>query len=156
MRSAGFRKKPKGDKLYEACRYRPASLDQDIPLLVKYLRDDLGWPINSENFEDLTFDYAAEELGLDAATAVKVKEIKQLRPITHQQPWGIFFINFEPKRLPIVVLRRILRALVIKKRASATKASRSFAGSPVSTATSHINFLVFVPIDHPLIIILLL
>lgn len=92
-----------------------------FPSLVKYLRDDLGWPINSENFEDLTFDYAAEELGLDAATAVKVKEIKQLRPITHQQPWGIFFINFEPKRLPIVVLRGILRALVIKKRASATK-----------------------------------
>ena len=50
--------------------------------LVKYLRDELDWPIETENFEDLTFDYAPEELGLDAETAVKIKEIKQLRPLT--------------------------------------------------------------------------
>jgi predicted helicase len=60
-------------------------------------------------------------LGLDAKTAVKIKEIKQLRPLASNQPWGIFFVNFEPKRLPVVVLRRILRSLVIKKRQSANK-----------------------------------
>jgi predicted helicase len=92
-----------------------------FPSLVKYLRDELDWPIESDNFEDLTFDYEPEELGLDAKTAVKIKEIKQLRPLASNQPWGIFFVNFEPKRLPVVVLRRILRSLVIKKRQSANK-----------------------------------
>ena len=75
-----------------------------FPSLVKYLRDELDWPIESDNFEELTFDYAPEELGLDAQTAVKIKEVKQLRPLVSNQPWGIFFVNFEPKRLPVVVL----------------------------------------------------
>src|SRR2546421_6571214 len=82
--------------------------------LIAYLRDDLGWPIDSDDVEELSFEYEAEELGLDKQTAVKVKEIKQLRPLANNQPWGIFYINFEPKRLPIIALRRILRSLVIK------------------------------------------
>lgn len=92
-----------------------------FPSLVKYLRDELDWPIESDDFDELTFDYEPEELGLDAKTAVKIKEIKQLRPLASNQPWGIFFVNFEPKRLPVVVLRRILRSLVLKKRLSANK-----------------------------------
>jgi len=80
---------------------------KSFPSLVKYLRDELDWPIETDNFEDLTFDYEPEELGIDAKTAVKIKDIKQLRPLVSKQPWGIFFINFEPKQLPIVVLRRI-------------------------------------------------
>lgn len=70
--------------------------------LVKYLRDELEWPIESEDFDDLTFDYDPEELGIDAKTAVKIKDIKQLRPLSSKQPWGIFFINFEPKQLPLL------------------------------------------------------
>jgi predicted helicase len=93
--------------------------------LVKYLRDELEWPIESDDFEELTFDYAPEELGLDAATAVKIKEIKQLRPLTSKQPWGIFFVNFAPKQLPVVALRRILSTLVIKKRQSANKSQQA-------------------------------
>jgi predicted helicase len=92
-----------------------------FPSLVKYLRDELEWPIDSDDFDELTFDYEPEELGLDAKTAVKIKDIKQLRPLASNQPWGIFFVNFEPKRLPVVVLRRILRSLVLKKRQSANK-----------------------------------
>ena len=92
-----------------------------FPSLVKYLRDELDWPIDSDDYDDLTFDYQPEELGLDSETAVRIKEIKQLRPLVTGQQWGIFFINFEPKRLPVVVLRRILQKLVIKKRASANK-----------------------------------
>jgi len=96
-----------------------------FPLLIKYLRDELNWPIESTDFDELTFDYNPEELGLDKETAVKIKEIKQLRPLHTNQPWGIFFINFEPKSLPVVVLRRILRSLVIKKRQSANKAQQA-------------------------------
>ena len=96
-----------------------------FPQLVKYLRDDLDWPINTDDVDDLTFDYTADELGLDEKTAVKVKEIKQLRPLTSSQPWGIFFVNFEAGKLPVVVLRRILRSLVLSKRGAAKKADRA-------------------------------
>ena len=92
-----------------------------FPSLVKYLRDELDWPIETDDFDELVFDYEAEELGIDPKTAVKIDEIKQLRPLVSNQPWGIFFIKFEPKQLPVVVLRRILSRLVIKKRASANK-----------------------------------
>src|SRR5205823_4387915 len=95
-----------------------------FPQLVKYLRDDLEWPIEQDKFEDLVFDWDADELGLDLKTAAKISEIKQLRPLTGSQPWGIFFVKFEPKRLPIVALRRILSQLVVRKRASARKAEQ--------------------------------
>ncbi len=92
----------------------------DFPSLVEYLKEDLGWELEAEDVEDLVFDYEPEELGLDETHKVKINEIKQLRPfITSDQPWGIFYLDFEPKRLPVVVLRRILRSLVPKKRASA-------------------------------------
>lgn len=95
-----------------------------FPSLVKYLRDELDWPIDTDAVEDLTFEYQPEELGLDAKHAAKIKEIKQLRPLDSKQPWGIFWVNFEKKHLPMVVLRRILGSLVVKKRASANKIDR--------------------------------
>jgi len=94
---------------------------RSFPSLVKFLRDDLDWPIETEDFDDLTFDYDPEELGIDAQTAAKIENIKQLRPLITDQPWGIFFVKFEPKRLPVVALRRILGKLVIKKRSSANR-----------------------------------
>ena len=56
--------------------------------LVAYLRDELGWPIDSDDFEELTFEYAPEELGIDAKNAAKIQEIKRLRPLVTGQPWG--------------------------------------------------------------------
>ena len=93
--------------------------------LIKYLRDELDWPIEADDFEDSTFDYEPEELGIDPETAAKIQEIKQLRPLTSNQPWGVFFVKFEPKKLPVVVLRRILSKLVIKKRTSASKSEQA-------------------------------
>ena len=92
--------------------------------LVAYLRDGLGWPIDSDDFEELTFEYTPEELGIDAKNAAKIQEIKRLRPLVPGQPWGIFFVKFEPKRLPVVALRRILGQVALKKRASANKSER--------------------------------
>lgn len=96
-----------------------------LPQLAAYLRNELDWPIDSDDVEDITFDYKAAELGLDDSTAVRIREIKQLRPLTGNQPWGIFFISFEKKRLPVVVMRRILRALVLRKREAANKANKA-------------------------------
>ena len=95
-----------------------------LPSLVKYLRDELDWPIEADDIEDVFFDYSADELGLDAKHAAKIKEVKQLRPLDSKQPWGIFWINFEKKSLPMVVLRRVLGNLITKNRASANKANR--------------------------------
>ena len=92
--------------------------------LVAYLRDELGWPIDSDDFEELTFEYTPEELGIDAKNAAKIQEIKRLRPLVSGQPWGIFFVKFEPKHLPVVALRRILGQVALKKRASANKSER--------------------------------
>lgn len=93
--------------------------------LIRYLRDEMGWPIASDDFEELTFDYTAEELGINAESAAKIQEIKRLRPLSAQQPWGIFFVKFEPKKLPVVALRRILSQVALKKRASANAADRA-------------------------------
>ena len=98
---------------------------KSFPQLIKYLRDELDWPIEADDFEDITFDYDPEELGIDPETAAKIQEIKQLRPLTAGQPWGIFFVKFEPKKLPVVVLRRILSKLVVKKRTSAVKSEQA-------------------------------
>ena len=92
--------------------------------LVAYLRDELGWPIDSDDFEELTFEYTPAELGIEAKNAAKIQEIKRLRPLRPGQPWGIFFVKFEPKRLPVVALRRILGQVALKKRASANTSER--------------------------------
>lgn len=90
--------------------------------LLRYLEDELDWPLREYGFEELTYEYQPEELGLKEDEAAKVRRIHQLRPLQHSQPWGIFFVEFEKKKLPVVVLRRILSHLVVKKRASANKA----------------------------------
>jgi hypothetical protein len=93
--------------------------------LIDFLRDELDWPIHStDDFEELTFEYTPEELGIDEANAAKIEEIRRLRPLAHNQPWGIFFVEFEPKQLPVVALRRILNRVVVKKRATGSAAEQ--------------------------------
>lgn len=89
---------------------------QDFDQLVDYLRDEMDWPINAKDFEESTFDYKLEELGIDVRNAAKIQEIKRLRPFDAKQPWGIFFIKFEPKHLPVVALRSILGRFARKQR----------------------------------------
>ncbi|MCC7389314.1 MAG: N-6 DNA methylase [Phycisphaerales bacterium] len=91
--------------------------------LLHYLEEELDWPIPDmdwDEVEDLAFfNYSAEEdLGLDPNTAAKIKSIKQLRPLSNKQPFGIFFVEFDRKKLPVVAMRRILGKLVSKKRES--------------------------------------
>jgi hypothetical protein len=59
-----------------------------FPSLVCYLRDEMGWPIDTEDFEELTFEYTPEELGIDAKNAAKIEKngIKRLRPLAANQP----------------------------------------------------------------------
>lgn len=97
----------------------------DFPELVEYLGDKLEWPIQTHDFEEMTFDYSAEELGLDAKIAPKFLEIRRLRPLDKDQPWGIFFIRFEESKLPVVALRRLLSKLALKKRSTSNTGDRA-------------------------------
>lgn len=97
----------------------------NFPDLLTYLEDELGWPINAASFEDLTYDYTPAELGLQPDAIGGAIEIKQMRPLTANQPWGIFFLGLPQKTLPVTVLRRILGKLAVKKRASANAADRA-------------------------------
>jgi type I restriction-modification system DNA methylase subunit len=92
-----------------------------LPLLVTYLHDVLGWDFETEDVEDLTYDYAVSEFGLDPKTAAKIRSIKQIIPLIDKQPWGIFYLDFEGQNVSVAVLRGILRGLVAKKRASANQ-----------------------------------
>ena len=94
--------------------------------LLDWLGEELDWPIEDYDLDDLTFEYDADDLGLREEEAEKLADgsIRQLRPLPGGQPFGIFFIEFSGGRLPVVVLRRILNALVVKKRASANPGDR--------------------------------
>ena len=89
--------------------------------LIRYLEDELDWPCEQYGFEDITFEYSPSDLGIKEEDSAQIKEIHQLRPFFSGQPWGIFFIEFEKKRLPVALLRRVLSHLVVKKRASANR-----------------------------------
>ena len=93
--------------------------------LVDLLRDKLDWPIGDDyGFEDVVYDYQASELGLKAEEIAKIREIHQLRPLKTDQPWGIFFLSLEEKKISVTVLRRMLRSLVVRKRQGAQDSDR--------------------------------
>jgi Type ISP C-terminal specificity domain len=89
---------------------------QSIEQLVHYLHDELDWPVDLENLDDVFFEYEPEELNLKAEHTIAIRSIRQLRPLTGDQPWGIFFVEFDRSKLPTVVLRRVLQGLAIKRR----------------------------------------
>ncbi len=91
---------------------------KDFKTLAHFLAEELNWPIDPDNVdvEDLVFDYSPEDIGLSEEFATKVKFIKQIRPLDSNQPWSVFWIDFENKKLPLTVLRRILNVFVTKKR----------------------------------------
>jgi hypothetical protein len=87
-----------------------------ITALVRYLHDELNWPVDLDAIDDAFYDYEPEELGIKPEHQVAIKSIKQLRPLTTGQPWGIFFVEFDKQRLPMVVLRRVLQGLSLRNR----------------------------------------
>lgn len=100
----------------------------DFKSLAHFLAEELGWPIidpESVDVDDLVFEYQPDELGLSEVFAAKVQAIKQIRPLDANQPWSIYWIDFENKKLPLTVLRRILNVFVTKKRGNNPNISTS-------------------------------
>ncbi|MHA1147766.1 MAG: N-6 DNA methylase [Promethearchaeota archaeon] len=89
---------------------------KDLKTLLEYFRDILEWPLEFDETEDITFDYSSTELGIEKYSSARIKTIKQIRPLTDEQPWGLFLVEFETKKLPIGMLKRILKSLVSSKR----------------------------------------
>lgn len=85
--------------------------------LLAYLADELHWPIASLGLEDVTFEFdPVVDLGLGPQVATRITRLLSLRPLSATQPFSIFFVEFETRYLPAAVLRRILDALVSKRR----------------------------------------
>lgn len=86
-----------------------------------YLRDELGWPLEGADLEDedlaeITYDWDADEMGVQAGSLKSLVRFQQMRPLTASQPWGVFLVQFDGPRLPITQLRRLLKGLVSRKR----------------------------------------
>ena len=85
-----------------------------ITQLVAYLRDELEWPIDHDDMDDiddLVFDINPVQLGLKPDVVAKIEYVKRFRPLDHNQPWAIYFVKFSPNNLPVAALRRILNRL---------------------------------------------
>ena len=98
----------------------------------KYLVDERGWPLDAQtldvdDLEALTYDWDPHELDIPADALGSLVRLRQMRPVTARQPWGVFFLEFSGQRLPITLVRRILHALVTKKRSTAGAGRPSWA-----------------------------
>jgi len=94
--------------------------------VIEFLINELDWPIDADDLEEATFEWDPDELGLPADRVPHLTSLRQLRPLDTNQPWGIFFLEFDGPRLPLTALRRLLDKLVTKKRATGSGTRRTW------------------------------
>lgn len=99
---------------------------RSIEDVVAFLADELDWPIGADDLEEATFDWDPTELGIPIERVPSLERLRQLRSLTSDQPWGIFFLEFSGPRLPLTALRQVLQRLVTKKRASGDGSRRTW------------------------------
>ncbi len=92
------------------------------------LVDTLGWqiPQGVGQIEDISFGWTQEELGAnDLEGHIIDGQIYQIRPMSENQPWGIFILEFRNEEIFTTgrgltgPLRKVLRGLVPKRRRQA-------------------------------------
>lgn len=94
---------------------------KDLRGLLQYFSEVLHWPIEFETYEsfaieDVTYDFDASYIGLKEEEFSIIRSLLQLRPLSDNQPWGIFAVEFDSKRLEVSALRKILSALIPRRR----------------------------------------
>lgn len=102
-------------------REAPRSTDS----LLELLFDGLDWP-RPEHLEIADVPLIALEPGelhLRADALARLTSIQQLPPLVAGQPFGVFILQFDGGQLPIGAVRRVLNALVRRKRGSARGAA---------------------------------
>jgi hypothetical protein len=92
---------------------------RDLKSLLSWLSHELNWYVGIDDYddiEDITYNFDAKDIHLKPEEFAKITSLKQLRPLYEKQPWGIFAVEFEGKRLEVNSLRKILSGLVPKRR----------------------------------------
>jgi len=91
----------------------------NLETLLGYFSTNLAWNIDLDDLDDIKdafFNFSPEDLDLTEEHSAKIISIKQLRPLSNTQPFGIFSVEFESKVLQVTALRKILSKLVPKSR----------------------------------------
>ena len=101
---------------------------KDFPSLLEYLNTELDWDVDANDADEYSFLYTPDDLGLDPKFHVAIEEAKQIR--TGEESLPVFWLKFKNKRLPVVVLRRILRAFVAKRKPGANSSTQQTYKSP--------------------------
>ena len=92
------------------------------------LLDTLGWqiPEGIEEIEEISFGWTQQELGVNDLDQNLINgQIYQIRPMSENQPWGIFILEFQNEEVftngrgLTGPLRKVLRGLVPKRRRQA-------------------------------------
>ncbi|WP_420625651.1 type ISP restriction/modification enzyme [Candidatus Poriferisodalis sp.] len=85
--------------------------------LFEYLADELGWPLDVADMDEerLTWEWLPDEVGIDPAEMSSLRRLRQLRPLSADQPWGIFFVEFDRDRLPVTQFRRVAQAFARRR-----------------------------------------
>ena len=84
--------------------------------LVAYLRDEMGWPIDDRRLRGPDASTTRpRSSGSIRKTPPRSRRSSACARSSRSQPWGIFFVKFEPKQLPVVALRRILSRVVAQE-----------------------------------------
>lgn len=89
-----------------------------IESMLRYCNDSLKWNIDEDYFDDideLTYDFTASDLGIKDEEFAKISTLKHMRPLTDNQDWAVFLVDFESKRIDITTLRRVLNAIIPKR-----------------------------------------
>ena len=99
--------------------------------LLRYFVRQLDWPLEDEDLledpEDLMFDWDLEEMGIPQAASRPIERVRQVRPFTETQPWGIFFVELAAQKLLIGQIRKILAKLVDRRRVGSHPNQRTWA-----------------------------
>ena len=89
--------------------------------LIGYFSENLGWDIDLDDFEDIediSYGFSASDIGLKEEAFAKISDMRQLQPMTDDQQWGIFCIEFESNKFEVSAMRKILSGLIPRRRAS--------------------------------------
>jgi hypothetical protein len=87
--------------------------------MVTFLSQECGWPIDEDLIKHVAWEVSNESLGINEEYQINEIKVYELRPLTGNQPWGVFFVSVDgTDRLSVTLLRRLLKALVKKKRAT--------------------------------------
>ncbi len=102
------------DRMRTLLKSAPKSAEHLLDLLL----NGLDWPIpDGLSWGDIQLEWEPEELHLDPEKVARLKQISQIPPLTKDQKFGVFVLNFEGGRLPVGAIRRLVQRLVKNERA---------------------------------------